>query len=482
MKRTNMIITAAIALSLAGNAGMASAEEAQSGSIASFGATSLIKKDGTLWVWGNDRAVPTAVPGLTGAQQSFDSGLVRKNDDTVWLWQSDPQTGKLNALPVEGVDGVVDSDEDVVANEAGQVFAAESDGDLSRFKPVAGIDRVKSVESYWDQEYNSHYAFLKDDGTVWTGNDSLSGFAQVQPLSGIVQIDGDIALKQDGTVWELQQGVTGKSSAQASQIKGLSGVRSIWGNSGAMLAIDGQGRLWFRGETITGFSDGTTYHKNTDPVLLTGISKVKKAVIVERSIVALTQANTVYTASIEREKMPANAAFELLAKDIAGLESGYRHVIMQRTDGTLWGWGYGKHGELGNGGFEVFETTPVPVQRPIAVSINGQDAALPTGVITRNGQNFVPLRSVFEQLGAVIKYDEPTKTATVTSSGDQPVAIGVNVKTGQVTLNNEAVQLDNQPFNVNGTLYLPLRFISEKLGAKVEWLPSEERIAITIGL
>jgi hypothetical protein len=29
-------------------------------------------------------------------------------------------------------------------------------------------------------------------------------------------------------------------------------------------------------------------------------------------------------------------------------------------------------------------------------------------------------------------------------------------------------------------MYLPLRFISEQLGAKVEWLPQEERIAITM--
>ncbi|ULO10500.1 hypothetical protein H1230_22435 [Paenibacillus sp. 19GGS1-52] len=41
------------------------------------------------------------------------------------------------------------------------------------------------------------------------------------------------------------------------------------------------------------------------------------------------------------------------------------------------------------------------------------------------------------------------------------------------------VDLPNLPYIVNGSMYLSLRFISERLGATVNWLPQEERIAIT---
>ncbi|MEI0737478.1 copper amine oxidase N-terminal domain-containing protein [Paenibacillus sp. JTLBN-2024] len=105
---------------------------------------------------------------------------------------------------------------------------------------------------------------------------------------------------------------------------------------------------------------------------------------------------------------------------------------------------------------------------------------LGSGVITRNEQNFVPLRSVFEKMGAEVSYDEKSKTAKVTrnEAGKPAISIAVNVKAGSITLNNNPIRFDNKPFTVDGTVYLPLRLISEKLGATVNWLPNEERIAI----
>nr|WP_279306899.1 stalk domain-containing protein [Paenibacillus pseudetheri] len=60
------------------------------------------------------------------------------------------------------------------------------------------------------------------------------------------------------------------------------------------------------------------------------------------------------------------------------------------------------------------------------------------------------------------------------------LAIGINGVTGAITVNNNAVKLPTLPFIENGSMYLLLRFISEQLGANVEWLPQEERIAITM--
>ncbi|MNC71890.1 hypothetical protein D3C75_1228610 [compost metagenome] len=103
-------------------------------------------------------------------------------------------------------------------------------------------------------------------------------------------------------------------------------------------------------------------------------------------------------------------------------------------------------------------------------------------MITRNGQNFVPLRSLFDKLGATVAFDGTTKLATVTRTdpGLPAMSISVHAKTGLTKLNNQTVTLANPPFLASTTLYLPLRFISEQLGAVVEWLPKEDRIAITL--
>ncbi len=54
--------------------------------------------------------------------------------------------------------------------------------------------------------------------------------------------------------------------------------------------------------------------------------------------------------------------------------------------------------------------------------------------LVRGGQLMVPLRSMFEQMGATVSYDPNTKTADVTKPGsDVKVTVGVP----QVTINGE---------------------------------------------
>jgi hypothetical protein len=258
-------------------------------------------------------------------------------------------------------------------------------------------------------------------------------------------------------------------------------LQSIKGNYLTHLGIDDQSRLWFWGNTVTGFTDGTTYHEQSVPILLTGIKDVTDAYVVERSIIALTADGKVYEASNERESMPANADFRLLASNVNVIKGDHRHIIMQKNDGSLWGWGVNKNSALGYGSDEFMYTNPVPVQKPISVFLNGESIPLTNGVITRNGQNFIPLRSLFEKLGATINFTVDKKITIVRSVAGKPtISIGVNATTGEVSVNNQPVELPNRPFSINGTMYLPLRFMSETLGATVEWLPQKECISITM--
>ncbi|WP_313999529.1 stalk domain-containing protein [uncultured Paenibacillus sp.] len=47
-------------------------------------------------------------------------------------------------------------------------------------------------------------------------------------------------------------------------------------------------------------------------------------------------------------------------------------------------------------------------------------------------------------------------------------------------MNNEGALLQNEPFAVNGSAYLPLRFISESLGATVDWVQQDDNISIAM--
>ena len=90
--------------------------------------------------------------------------------------------------------------------------------------------------------------------------------------------------------------------------------------------------------------------------------------------------------------------------------------------------------------------------------------------IVSHGSLMVPLRSMFEQMGATVSFDAATKAVTAQKEGAQvQVTLGKN----EVIINGESRPLDVPPMMYKGTLMVPVRVISEALGAYVEWEPSQ---------
>lgn len=507
MKKRNLLLSLimglTVILSIAPETGLA----ASTSGIASYGANYLIKNDGSYWIWGDTKSVPTQVQGLSDVQASFplwNGALVVTKDGSVAKWETNDRTMGMEVTPVGEMKNMtafygLDSRRFAVTGE-GKVYTAvtRSDGaEMTDFSLLPGIEEVAAVSGYFDNIVNTdgqwqgdlrRFLFLKTDGSVWATFDEFASFAPIPNLTDVVKLESDYALKKDGSVWTWPTGkafepnTTGDPSMVIiSHIPALTKINMLRSNGYSKLAIDGQSRLWFWGATITGSSDGTTYTDQPVPIVLSGISKVTDAYIVERSIVALTSDGKVYTTTIDTTKMSPNAPFTLLTSDVQSMKGGGRHIIMQKKDGTLWGWGVNKNAQLGYGTYEFNYPAPVPMQKPVSVTLNGESVAFTNGVITRNGQNFIPLRSLFSKMGATIGYSmDKVATITGTAEGKSPLSIAINTASGATTVNGKSITLLTPPFVVNGTVYLPLRFISEQLGATVEWLPQESRIAISM--
>ncbi|WP_222430774.1 multicopper oxidase domain-containing protein [Cohnella terricola] len=62
-----------------------------------------------------------------------------------------------------------------------------------------------------------------------------------------------------------------------------------------------------------------------------------------------------------------------------------------------------------------------------------------------------------------------------------PMLMTIRLKEGRnaVMVNGESMRLPNSPVVLNGTTYIPARFIGEMLGAEVKWLPKEKSIIYT---
>lgn len=83
-----------------------------------------------------------------------------------------------------------------------------------------------------------------------------------------------------------------------------------------------------------------------------------------------------------------------------------------------------------------------------------------------NDRTMVPMRKIFETLGAQVEYEDSTKLITATA-GDKIVkhTVGENV----VYVNDEVLEMDVASFETGGRTLVPVRFISNALGAEVLW-------------
>ncbi len=95
--------------------------------------------------------------------------------------------------------------------------------------------------------------------------------------------------------------------------------------------------------------------------------------------------------------------------------------------------------------------------------------------IIRNNTILVPLRSMFEQVGATVGYDRSTRTVDVSKPGAD---VKVTVGKSWVVVNGDERPLDVPPENYKGAILVPLRVISEGMGAFVQWIPSKRVVVI----
>jgi hypothetical protein len=93
-----------------------------------------------------------------------------------------------------------------------------------------------------------------------------------------------------------------------------------------------------------------------------------------------------------------------------------------------------------------------------------------------SGRTLVPVRAIFEALGATVDWDNTTRTATGTK-GDTTVTIQIDSTTAYV--NGTPVTLDVPAQIIDSRTMVPARFISESLGADVAWDGTTQTVYVT---
>lgn len=98
------------------------------------------------------------------------------------------------------------------------------------------------------------------------------------------------------------------------------------------------------------------------------------------------------------------------------------------------------------------------------------------GALVKDGVVLIPLRAMFERMGATVAYDASSKRVDISRGTEARISLTVGVP--EISVNGETRPLDVPPMMYKGVLVVPVRVISEGLGAYVEWLPSQRLVVV----
>ena len=104
--------------------------------------------------------------------------------------------------------------------------------------------------------------------------------------------------------------------------------------------------------------------------------------------------------------------------------------------------------------------------RLITVLVDGKQINFDVNPILDNGRTLVPMRFIFEALGATVGWDDATQTATAVK-GD--ITISITINKPELVKNGNVIVLDVPAKLVNDRTLVPVRAVSETLGFDVSW-------------
>lgn len=98
--------------------------------------------------------------------------------------------------------------------------------------------------------------------------------------------------------------------------------------------------------------------------------------------------------------------------------------------------------------------------------------------VIKEGRTLIPVRALTEALGATVEWNEKERTVLVTK-GD--VRIQIQVDNRVAFVNGERVELDVPAQNICNRVFVPLRFLSQALKAKVDYYPEGQVVVVNQG-
>ena len=114
--------------------------------------------------------------------------------------------------------------------------------------------------------------------------------------------------------------------------------------------------------------------------------------------------------------------------------------------------------------------------QPIVAKLDGRALQFDQPPVMVGGRVMVPLRGIFESLGANVRFEAASQRIFATR-GSQSVELSLG--SNQATVDGRPVTMDTPAATLGGRTMVPLRFVSEALGADVRWQEATQTVFLT---
>lgn len=114
-------------------------------------------------------------------------------------------------------------------------------------------------------------------------------------------------------------------------------------------------------------------------------------------------------------------------------------------------------------------------EKIVTVTYLGHPIVFDQPPVTRNDRTLVPVRAIFETMGATVSWDEETYTVTAVR-GDRTLTLQIDNQT--MTVNGEEVVLDVPPLQMNDRTLVPVRAVADGLYSDIYWDEETQTVSI----